>query len=313
MKPYKQRRLFLVTDENVYFYYKNHLKEVFSDYDVSYTIIKAGETSKSLENYYQVCNELLSKHIQRKDMIIAFGGGVVGDLTGFVAATILRGVDFIQIPTTLLAMVDSSIGSKVGINTSYGKNLLGAFKHPILVIIDPWYLKTLPKAQYNNGMAEVIKACLIKDETLIFDLKNNHIENIITKAISVKKDIVLNDPYEHNERLFLNFGHTFGHAIEKASNYQINHGYAIAMGMDIAVRLGIYLNITNKEVLKTLHELLNLYNLPSYNSNLLELLPYISQDKKSTGDFINFVFIKDVGKPLIKKIAKEAFYEISSI
>lgn len=313
MKPYKHRRLFLVTDDNVYFHYKHHLKSIFNDYDITYTVIKAGEPSKSLETYQTLINELLSKHIQRRDVIIAFGGGVVGDLVGFVAATLLRGVDLIQVPTTLLAMIDSSIGSKVGINASYGKNLLGAFKHPLEVIIDPFYLHTLPPEQYSNGMAEVIKACLIKDITLINAIKENDINTIIKKAITVKKDIVLKDPYEGGERMLLNFGHTFAHAIEKASDYQIPHGYAVAMGMDIAVRLGIHFGFTKKEVLTVLHELLAIYQLPTYQGSLLDLLPYIEQDKKRMGDIIHFVLIKEVGSSTIEKIAKEAFYDIPSL
>lgn len=296
----------------MYFYYKNHLKETLKEYTVDYIIIKPGETSKSEDNYLEIVNMLLKKRIARKDIIVAFGGGVVGDLSGFVAATILRGVPFINIPTSLLAMVDSSIGSKVGIDTVYGKNLIGAFKNPIEVIIDSSYLKTLPKEEYNNAMAEVIKYYLIDDVSLLEDIENNNLENIIKKSINSKKEIVTKDPFEKHERMHLNFGHTFAHAIERHSNYEITHGYAVAMGMEIAVRLGIYLKITNKEVLNKLHMLYRYYNLPLFNGNIQELVPYLSNDKKAVLDKINFVFIKDIGIPFIKQINKEVFYEISN-
>lgn len=310
--PYQQRRLFLITDENVYFHYKNHLKDTLKDFTVDYTIIQAGEASKTLDNYMKIAQSLLSKHIQRKDIIIAFGGGVVGDLAGFIAATILRGVDFIQVPTTLLAMVDSSIGSKVGVDTIHGKNLMGAFKHPLSVIIDPMYLNTLPEKEYQNGMAEVIKACFIQDASLFEAIQHNDTLTLIKKAIQVKKDIVQIDPFERHERMFLNFGHTFAHAIEVYSNYQIPHGYAVAMGMDIAIRLGIYFNITNKTLLDKLHQLYSYYQLPKYAGNLQELVPFLNQDKKSIGDRINFIFIEAIGKPIIKPIDKEVFYDIPS-
>ncbi|MGI6360472.1 MAG: 3-dehydroquinate synthase [Acholeplasmatales bacterium] len=312
LNKYKDKRLFLITDENVYFYYKNHLKDVLKEYRVDYIIIKPGEASKSEENYLKIVNMLLERHITRKDIIVAFGGGVVGDLSGFVAATVLRGVSFINIPTSLLAMIDSSIGSKVGIDTIYGKNLIGAFKNPLEVIIDSNYLKTLPKKECDNAMAEVIKYYLIDDVSLLEDIKNNNLENIIKKSINSKKEIITKDPFETYERMYLNFGHTFAHAIERHSNYEIPHGYAVAMGMDIAIRLGIYFNITNKEVLNKLHNLYSYYNLPLFKGNIQELVPYLSNDKKAVLDKINFVFIKDVGMPLIKQINKEVFYEISS-
>lgn len=304
--------MFLITDENVYFYYKNHLKDVLKEYSVEYIIIKPGEASKSEENYLKIVNMLLGKKITRKDIIVAFGGGVVGDLSGFVAATVLRGISFINIPTSLLAMVDSSIGSKVGIDTIYGKNLIGAFKNPLEVIIDHNYLKTLPKEEYNNGVAEVIKYYLIDDVSLLEDIKSNNLENIIRKSINSKKKIITKDPFETYERMCLNFGHTFAHAIERHSNYEISHGYAVAMGMDIATRLGIHFNITNKEMLNKLHELYSYYDLPLFKGNIHALIPYLTNDKKVISDKINFVFIRDVGTPLIKQINQEVFYEISN-
>lgn len=262
--------------------------------------------------YIDVSCQLLEKKIQRRDVIIAFGGGVVGDLSGFVAATILRGIDLIQVPTSLLAMVDSSIGSKVGVDTPQGKNLVGAFKHPLEVIIDPTYLKTLPKKEYNNGMAEVIKAAFIGDVSLLEDIRSNNTDAMIQKAIQVKKHIITQDPFEKHERMYLNFGHTFAHAIESYSNYQVLHGYAVCMGMDIAIRLGVLFKVTKKETLTQLHQLYKLYNLPTYQGSLQELLPYLNHDKKSSGSDIYFVFVESIEKPVLKKISKEVFYEISS-
>jgi 3-dehydroquinate synthase len=243
--------------------------------------------------------------MKKTDGIIGLGGGVVGDLSGFVAATIFRGVPYIAIPTTLLAQVDSSIGSKVGINTSLGKNLLGAFKDPLFVFIYPGFLKTLSTRELNNGLAEVIKAGFIQDATILSDLESNvDLNNVIYKAVKVKVAVVLNDPLERHERKTLNFGHTLGHAIEKGFLYEgIKHGEAISHGMIFALKLGIKLHITSNETLDYALTLLNKYHLldiqiGSYETYLNDVI----YDKKSDVKGIDFILITKPGNVLIKHI-----------
>lgn len=310
---YKTKKLFLITDENVYFFYKEHLKDVFEEFKIEYLVIQPGEGSKSVDTYTSLIETLLEKHISRQDLIVAFGGGVVGDLAGFVAATILRGIGLIQVPTTLLSMTDSSIGSKVGIDTKQGKNLLGAFKHPMEVIIDPTYLQTLPNVEYQSGMAEVIKAYFIGDASLYEDIMTNNQLSLIKKAIAVKKKIVTKDPFEENERLYLNFGHTFGHAIEVLNEYVIPHGYAVSMGMDLSMRLGIHLGLTKKEAIEKLHRLLKQYHLPTYTHSIQDLIPFIKHDKKIVNGEVRFVFVKDVAIPIVHPIQLEVLYDFTRI
>ena len=237
---YQGKKLFIVTDERVFSLHGNRLIEVLSHYDIEVVIIKPGESSKSFKTYQKVISACLEKGIKRDHLMIAFGGGVVGDLTGFCAATLLRGIPYIQIPTTLLAQVDSSIGGKVGIDVLEGKNLVGAFYVPKLVFIELSFLDTLKPRQYRSGLAEMIKAGLIKDRSLFEDClhKPKVGLNEIKKALEVKREIIINDPFEKNERMLLNFGHTFGHAIEKAFRYKrYTHGEAISYGMLIAIEI----------------------------------------------------------------------------
>ena len=296
-------RIFVVTDKHVYDLHKNILINLKNEFDVYIHIIKPGETSKSIETYELICDDFLNQNIKRDDLIVAFGGGVVGDLTGFVAATLLRGIDLIQVPTTLLSMVDSSIGSKVGINTKQGKNLIGQFYEPIFVWINLDFLDTLSKRELHNGYAEIIKAALIGDKSLFELLKqhDHHLMDVISKALKVKIDIVKKDPFEKHERMFLNFGHTLGHAIEKHMNYEgIKHGEAISHGMIYAIEKGIELNFTKayvkNEVLHVLHQY-QLLDVPIEDVDLYE--KHINLDKKQRKDGLRFVFIKDIGIPVI--------------
>lgn len=252
--------------------------------------------------------------MKKTDVIIAFGGGVIGDLAGFVAATIFRGVKFVSIPTTLLAMSDSSIGGKTGIDSIYGKNLIGAFKEPEFVLIDTNYLKTLPIIEYTNGMAEIIKAGLIKDLKLIQYLLNNKVDELtmIFHAINVKKEIVEADPYEENIRMLLNFGHTFGHAIEQYHNYEIKHGFCVAEGMDLAVRYGIKIGKTPEDVKEVLEKLYEKYGLKMFNKNSNVYLKNIKYDKKNQNENLNFIVLTKVGEAKIIKIKEEDLNDLSS-
>ena len=199
-------------------------------------VIKPGESSKCLSEYEKIMIHM-SMSYHRNDTVIAFGGGVVGDLAGFVAATFMRGIDFIQIPTTVLSMVDSSVGSKTGIDLPTGKNLIGAFKDPALCIIDPLLLKTLDDYVFEDGFGEIIKYAICFDEEL-FDMisskrytKQSDLSEIVEICVTIKKDIVLKDKLEQNLRRLLNYGHTLGHAVEKLSDYSVMHGHGVAYGM----------------------------------------------------------------------------------
>lgn len=314
LNPFISRRLFIITDKNLYHYYKSYLNNHLNDFNFIFVVVEPSEHSKSFESYESVINTLLQHHISRNDLIVAFGGGVVGDLAGFVSATILRGVDLIQIPTSLLAMVDSSIGGKTGIDTTYGKNLVGAFKQPILVVTDTHFLKTLPKVEFINGLAEVLKAGLIRDKALLELLKQDHYDvvEMIYKAIMVKKEIVELDPFESHERMFLNFGHTFGHSIEQAHHYEIKHGFCVAMGMDLALQLGIHLKETNPNLLTEYYQLSDKIGLPRFEGNKTNYIEQIKYDKKHKNGKIYFVLLKEVGQPIICPISEESLYDLSN-
>lgn len=296
-------RIFVVTDQTVYDYYGDVFHDLKKAFDTVIHIIHPGETSKSIETYEMICTDFLNQHIKRDDVILAFGGGVVGDLTGFVAATLLRGIDLIQIPTTLLSMVDSSIGSKVGINTKQGKNLIGQFYEPTFVFIQLQFLKTLSKRELNNGYAEMIKAGLIGDPSL-FELLKQHDHDLMTviyKALKVKMDLVKKDPFENNERMYLNFGHTLGHAIEKHMGYEgIKHGEAISHGMMYAIEKGIEKNITPLPIKEVVLQVLHQYQLLEIHIEDVNVYEHhIFLDKKQRKDGLRFVCIKDIGIPVI--------------
>jgi 3-dehydroquinate synthase len=302
-KYYSLKRVFIITDENLFTLYHDKLNQILKNFQVEWVVIKPGEESKSLVGYETVINQLLELKMSRQHLIIAFGGGVVGDLAGFVAATIFRGVKYFQIPTSLLAMVDSSVGAKVGINTAVGKNLIGSFYHPKVVLIDDELLNTLPPIEYSNGMAELIKAALIGDRKLFDELGHKKKVNLedIYRAIKVKSKIVNKDPFEQYERKYLNFGHSFGHAIEVDSQYQIKHGFAVALGMIVAVRIGIKTGRTNN-VLKQVKEVLIFHDLIKEEDVEIDYKRYVPQlifDKKSVDGKIDFVFIEDIGKPFL--------------
>lgn len=303
-KVYQGDRVFIITDDNLFRLYKSKLESKLPDYKLEFIVVPNGEQSKSIQMYEIVCRNLIQKQIRRNHMILAFGGGVIGDLAGFVAGTILRGVPFIQIPTSLLAMVDSSIGGKTGIDLKEGKNLLGIFNNPKVVLIDPEILKTLPEEEYRNGLAEVLKAGLIADITIVNFLKINDklTINELIKAIEVKRKIVMNDPFEKNERMLLNFGHTFGHAIERHYDYAIKHGVAVSYGMLIALSEGVDRGITKPIVYEEVKSIL--LKLKLVKEPLLikkDFIPYLVNDKKQLSDGLRFVFLKDYEKPEIHK------------
>jgi 3-dehydroquinate synthase len=291
--------LFVITDQNVFDLYNEKLIQALIGYKLSFVILPPGEKSKSLEVYHQAIQTLIEKGIKRNHLILAFGGGVIGDLAGFIASTLYRGISYIQIPTTLLAQVDSSIGGKVGIDLKEGKNLIGSFYDPKFVFIDPSFLKTLSKREYNNGLAEMIKAGLIGDKKLYaYLLEHDQVTvNEITEAIQVKRNVVLIDPYDKKERMYLNFGHTFGHAIEKKHHYETYlHGEAISYGMLISLQIGIQIGETKEELYQEVKKLL--LDRELVKEPLLEMEDYLDEiihDKKNLADGLHFIIVTKPG------------------
>lgn len=307
------KKVFVVTDSNVDALYGGTLcgKLAENGFDVYRYAAPAGEASKSLDMAGRIYGALAESGITRSDAIIALGGGVVGDLAGFVAATFLRGIPFIQIPTTLLAQVDSSVGGKTAINLPQGKNLVGAFYQPEAVFIDPAALDTLPDKYFRDGMAEVIKYGFIRDAGLLgllAELDGRHgvterAEEIICRCCSIKKEIVERDERDTGERMLLNFGHTLGHAVESLSGYGYSHGESVAIGMYAAGKLGEMSGITEPGTADMIKGILIQYGLPYKLPEMSEerLNKIIARDKKMLGGKINYILLERPGRAVIHK------------
>lgn len=275
-------------------------------------IFLAGETHKTLDTVRHLYEQLLEAGLDRSGTVVALGGGVVGDIAGFVAATYMRGVRLVQCPTSLLAMVDASVGGKTGVDLPQGKNLVGAFKQPSAVIADVDTLRTLPPSQFSAGMAEVVKHALIaggallslvehgdwRQERLFQTGHEQQLADLIVAAIAVKRDVIQSDPYEKGRRAILNLGHTFAHAIEHVSEYGINHGYAVAMGLVAAVNLSERLDHCDAALQARLESILERLYLPTRiprNLQSDELLAAMGSDKKKLRGRLRFVLLRDVG------------------
>ena len=302
---YKNKKIFIITDDKVApLYLDKVLNSLKKDFLVDYVIIKNGEASKNLETYAYVCEKLIEKGVKRQEALIALGGGVIGDLTGFVAASLYRGIPYIGVPTSLLADMDSSIGGKTGIDFAGRKNILGAFKQPLAVLIDPKTFESLDKREFNNGMGELIKHGAIGNKKLLELLKEHPDidENIIYESLSVKKEVVEKDEFDLGDRMKLNFGHTFGHAIELKYGYK--HGEAVAIGMLMALKMGIDLKITNPNCYQTIYDILKLYDLPLDEYDYHDYLKDILYDKKNIAGTVNFIFLTEIGNCVIYKISE---------
>ena len=309
-------RVAVVTDSNVAPLYGGKVKNSLDAAGIENDIITipAGESSKSLQMLEFLYNELLKAGITRTDLIVALGGGVVGDLTGLAAATLLRGVPFVQIPTTLLAQVDSSVGGKVAVNLKKGKNLVGAFYQPRLVIIDPDTLSTLSGRIISDGMAEVIKYGAIRDENLFILLENikntqelfAKIPEIIYTCCDIKRAVVEEDEFDCGGRMILNFGHTFGHAIEKKGNYETyTHGEGVGIGMIMACEYGEKMGITPLGTAERMRKTVGQYGLPTeVELDSKTLSEAVAVDKKGSGHIINLILLEEIGKTVIKPIDK---------
>lgn len=305
-------RAVIVSDDNVYSLYGEKVKLSLekSSFTVFEYIVPHGENSKSVENFINIQEFCAENNITRTDLFVALGGGVVGDLTGFVASTYLRGVDFVQIPTTVLAMVDSSVGGKTAINLNAGKNLCGAFHQPIAVFADCETLDTLPDEIFNEGCAEIIKYGMILDGEFLSFLKDNdikeNVEYVIKRCVEIKRDIVNRDEFEKGERKLLNFGHTIGHAIEKCSNLTISHGSAVAIGMVIATKGAFELGLSYDDYSDVLLPILKKNKLPTTcNFSADELYKITLTDKKRSRDVISLIVPEEYGLCKIHKISVE--------
>ena len=311
-ETFSPSRIHIVSDSTVAPLYLEQLEQQFT-LPVTHTVIPAGEEHKRLSTVEGIYHDLLANGMTRKDLIIALGGGVVGDITGFAAATFLRGVSLCQIPTTLLAQVDSSVGGKTGVDMPEGKNLVGAFYQPRLVLIDPAVLATLPDRTFADGMAEVVKYGYISNREILDmvsapDYKKN-IERIICECVRIKRDVVTIDEHDTGLRMILNFGHTIGHAAEKLGNYvDLTHGQAVAVGMVAAMRLSAMLG--NEDLSERLIGILEHIGLPTeLKYGREDIYRSLLSDKKKFGATVNFILVREPGRAEITPIGAEKLHE----
>ncbi|AKA68786.1 3-dehydroquinate synthase [Clostridium scatologenes] len=313
---HENKKILIVTDKNLEKLYVKALNKTIQDKNFKTKIIsiEPGEKSKSIDTLKKLYEDFTNFNLTRGDLILTFGGGVVGDLGGFAAATYLRGIPYIQIPTSLLAQVDSSVGGKVAVDLPWGKNLVGSFYQPKAVFIDPELLKTLDKRFLHDGLAEVIKYGCIRDESIFRTLMNykddeellENIEKIIYTCCNIKKKVVESDEKDLGERMILNFGHTLGHAVEEYFNYsKYTHGEAVAIGMAEITRRSEELNITKIGTHNFIKKILMKYGLPYKRIEMdkEKILHTIKLDKKSSGENINLILLNKIGEGFIKKVS----------
>ena len=322
-------KIIVITDQNVA---KLHLENLNTQLkklsiEVKNIIVPSGEKAKSFSNLENVAEQILEIGIDRGSLLVAFGGGVVGDLCGFVASILLRGIDFIQVPTTLLAAVDSSVGGKTGINSKVGKNLIGSFYQPKLVLCDLDFLETLPERDFVSGYAEVVKYGFIKDKNFFDYLDKNLdqikkrdkevLQKIIVRSCQIKAEIIGLDERENNLRAILNFGHTFGHIFETETNYSdiLFHGEAVAIGMVLAAKMSVHLKLLDTDSLSIIINHLqktglptspkNIKNNPKKSWDINRLTSHLYKDKKVENKTLTFIFLENIGKSVIKKGVSE--------
>jgi 3-dehydroquinate synthase len=306
----------IITDDKVYPLYGQKVENSLSDagYNTVKYIIKNGEASKNAANYIKILNFLSDNRLTRSDVVVALGGGVVGDLAGFAAATYLRGIHLIQIPTTLLAAVDSSVGGKTAIDLDAGKNLAGAFYQPDLVLCDYSAMSTLDETVFRDGCAEIIKYGVIADKELFYKLftpVNEQLEDIIARCVLIKRDIVCEDERDNGMRRLHNFGHTIGHAAEVCSGYNIPHGSAVSMGMAALSRACAAAGICSPACCEEIVGLLKRYKLPTeVPFDCEELIDAALSDKKRSDSIINIVVPVEIGRCVVKKITLDELKEI---
>lgn len=308
------RKAALISDSNVYKLYGKDMEDILRDTGVSFSsfVFPAGEENKNLDTVQDVYEFLINERFERRDICIALGGGVVGDLTGFAAATYLRGISFIQIPTSLLAQTDSSIGGKTGVDFRKFKNMVGAFHQPVLCYMNMETLATLDRRQFLSGLGEVIKAALIRDKAFyewikdhskeINSLDKEALEEMIYRACLIKREVVQNDPGEKGERALLNFGHTLGHAIERCADFSLFHGECVVLGMIAALYICMRRGYVTEKEYEDVYSLFEGfgYKLKASGLSRDEVIESSRSDKKSEAGVIKFILLKDIGNAVIK-------------
>lgn len=306
------RKICIVSDSHVAKHYLSEVTALFQEISPKVTsfVFEAGEEQKSLDTVRQLYESLILEHFERRDILVALGGGVVGDLTGYTAATYLRGIDFIQIPTSLLAQVDSSIGGKTGVDFDSYKNMVGAFHQPKLVYINTTTLKTLSTRQFLSGMGEVVKYGVITDAPFyqwieehkeqILSLEDEVIKEMIYRSCDNKRRVVEEDPKEKGIRALLNYGHTLGHAIEKLTHFQYLHGECVGVGSILAARICYNKGLITKKELTSLEELVSYFSCPHIKEYVAdEVLETIRSDKKMSAGKIKFILFDKIGHAYI--------------
>ncbi len=297
-----ESKLFIIIDEVITKHHSNIIKHITLKFNTNFIYIKANEKNKSLKTYDKICNKILNLNPKKSDYIIGIGGGMVTDIAGFIASTLLRGINLINIPTTLLCMVDACIGGKNGVNFNFAKNQIGTIYHPKLIVLDFNFLTTLPKKIIHNSYSEILKYHFITDEALEF--KNQNV--LILQSLKIKDNIVSLDPNETNIRKNLNFGHTLGHALESYYNFSksMDHGKAVAYGILYAAKLSSEL-FGNNEVFAYIKNMLNRFQLPLHlpkKLNAEKLIHYMQKDKKNENSDLTFILLEKIGKPVTQQV-----------
>ena len=303
------RKIMIISDDHVFPLYEEKVQASLNDYECHSLVLPHGEPTKSFQSLPKIYEALLNAKLTRSDLVIALGGGVIGDLAGFAASSYLRGVKFVQIPTSLLAQVDSSVGGKVAVDLPQGKNLVGAFFQPKLVLIDPEVLDTLPEHFIKDGMGEVIKYGCIKDAKLFnllcshtsFDDLKSELTDVIARCVDIKRIVVEADQFDTGERMLLNFGHTLAHTIEQYYHYEReSHGEAVGIGMYRITKIAEEKGLTDPGCAEKIRNALKIYGLPdSCGLNADDLTGAIALDKKNLNGHLNVVLLKDIGESYV--------------
>ncbi|MCR4740966.1 MAG: 3-dehydroquinate synthase [Lachnospiraceae bacterium] len=314
-----RKRACLFTDSNVRDIYGNEVRDILLKVfeEVHIFSCEAGENSKNLDTIKDAYIFLIENKFNRQDVIIALGGGVCGDMAGFTAATYLRGIDFVQLPTTLLSQVDSSIGGKTGVDLNEYKNMVGAFYMPKLVYINISVLNTLPDRDYSSGIAEVLKSGLIKSAWFyewmignfgeIMAREPEYVRGMISNSLNIKKSVIEKDPFEQGERALLNFGHTLGHALEKYYDFSMSHGECVALGCIAASFISFKRGLLSTEEYYEIRDMFVPFSLPISieDADVSKILSYTRSDKKNDGQGLKFILLKKTGKAFVDRTVTE--------
>ena len=305
----KAQKVCVISETTVYPLYGAAAEESLKSagFSVVSYVFPAGEESKNGQVFLDLLNFLAENQLTRSDLIVALGGGVVGDLAGFTAATYQRGITYIQVPTTLLSMMDSSVGGKTAVDLDHGKNQAGCFHQPAMVLCDPALLSTLPEREYRCGCAEIIKTAMLFDAGFFRELRQTpvrgQLEHVLSVCVAAKRDVVQSDEFDRGQRALLNFGHTVGHAVEACRDFTISHGEGVAIGMAVVTRAAVNRGICPPETLTALLDLLEQYKLPTEaTESLADILHAAEADKKRTDDAIRLIVPKAVGRCRVETV-----------